>query len=152
SKYIDNRRSTGGGAVSYESDDPFAGGQSHPSVSWKGAPVGTVVSGTVVDLPKEMRGRDYETGDPASWPNGDPLMVVVVNIETAEGPRSLWAQRPSAMFAAIREAQKQAGARIALGGRLDIKYTGDLPNAKNPRLNPAKQFAVRYTPPANDPF
>jgi hypothetical protein len=76
-------------------------------------------------------------------------VVLVLSIDDEE--RSVWAQKPSALFAAIGEAQKAAGKRIEVGGVLAIKYTGDKPNEKNPRLNPAKQYAARYTPPAATP-
>ena len=59
------------------------------------------------------------------------------------------------MFAALVAAQKDAGAGpMAEGGELYVKFTGETPNAKNPKLNPAKNYACKYIPPAAkvDPF
>lgn len=128
--------------------DPFAsGGSSVPSLSFKDAPFGTSYTGTVVEIPKLVQARDFESGDPAYWPEGNPKMTVVTLLKVNGEERSLWAPKPSAMFAAIADAQQSAGSTIAVGGTLTITYTGDKPNEKNPRLNPAKQYAVSYQPP-----
>jgi hypothetical protein len=129
--------------------DPFASSESRPSVSFKDAPIGTAYNLKVTGAASLTQSRDYETGEPAEWPDGNPKMsavVDVVDLETGE-EKSLWAAKPSALFAAIGEAQRKAGSSIAVGGTLRVEYTGDKPNAKNPRLNPAKQYAVTYTPP-----
>ena len=133
--------------------DPFAGADKSPSLSFKD--VGTVYTGVVTEGPKLVQSRDFESGEPAFWPakpgeTPNPKMSVVINLEVDGEERSLWAPKPSAMFAALAAAQKDAGARIATGGTLSIKYTGDKPNEKNPRLNPQKLYAARYAAP--DPF
>ncbi len=128
--------------------DPFAGSQSNPAVSFKDATVGTTYTGTVIEGPKLVQSRDYETGEPAAWPDGNPKMSVVIVLDIDGETRSLWAAKPSALFAALGAAQGKAGARITEGGTLAVRYTGDVPNAKNPRLNPAKQYEAKYTPPA----
>lgn len=128
------------------SNDPF-GGTSVPSLSFKDKPVGTEYTGTVTEAPTLVQSRDYETGDLASWPDGNPKMSAVLKLDIDGEERSVWAQKPSALFAAFAAAQKAAGAQIAVGGKLTIKYIGDKPNAKNPRLNPAKQYSVTYTAP-----
>lgn len=133
--------------------DPFAGSTSTPSLSFKDATVGTVYEGVVTEAPTLVQSRDFETGEPAYWPvkrpgeTPNPKMSVVLKLEVDGEERSVWAQKPSALFAAIGEAQKVAGKRIEVGGTLAIKYTGDKPN-DNPRLNAAKQYAAKYTPPA----
>ena len=135
--------------------DPFAGGTSTPSVSWKDAPVGTVVEGIVIEPPELVQSRDFDTDEPAFWPAsngqpGNPKMAAVIKLSIDGEERAVWAVKPSAMFAAIADAIKHAGAPIAVGGTLTMKYTGDKPNS-NPKKNPAKQFACRYTPPAAPP-
>jgi hypothetical protein len=75
-------------------------------------------------------------------------MSVVTQVEINGEKRSLWAAKPSALFAAIAKAQQDAGQTIAPGGTLTVRYTGDKANEKNPRLNPAKQFEAKYEPPA----
>jgi hypothetical protein len=136
--------------------DPFEGGTSVPSLSFKDAPVGTTYTGTITEAASLVQRRDYESGDPEFWDDGKPKMSAVLRLAVNEldgEERSLWAKKPSALFAALAEAQKAAGARFEVGGTLAVKYTGDKPNAKNPRLNPAKQYAARYTPPKPaDPF
>ncbi len=94
-----------------------------------------------------MQSRDFETGEAAKWPDGNPKMSVVTTLRVNGEERGLWAKKPSALFAAIGEAQKKAGQLIRIGGTIRVTYTGDVPNAKNPRLNPQKQYAVEYTPP-----
>ena len=127
-------------------NDPFAS-TSAPSVSFNNVPVGTSYTGTVLELPAMVQARDFETGNPATWPDGNPKMTVVTKLSVNGEERSLWAPKPSAMFAAISDAQKAAGAALAIGGTLTVTYIGDKPNATNPRLNPAKQYSAVYQPP-----
>lgn len=129
--------------------DLFAGGGS-PSLSWKDKPIGTTVTGTVTEAPKLVQSRDFETGEPAFWPAGrdgqiNPKMAVVLAFEVGGEALSVWAVKPSAMFAAIASAQKNAGGhRIDIGDTLTITYAGDKPN-ENPRLNAAKQYTATVT-------
>jgi len=128
--------------------DPFAS-ESTPAVSFKGAPVGTSFTLVVLEAPTVVQSRDFETGKPASWPDGNPKMSVVtkvVNQATGE-TLSLWAAKPSAMFAALAEATKATGKPLEVGGTLVVTYTGDKPN-DNPRLNAQKLYSATYTPPA----
>lgn len=132
-------------------EDPFAGsGNKFPSVSFKDAPDGTTVDLLVKSAPKLVQSRDYETGDPATWPDGNPKMSIVIEVEWHGEMRTVWASKPSALFQALADAQTQAGQRIEPGGRLRITKTHEIPNSKNPRLNPAKQYKCVYAPP--DPF
>lgn len=128
--------------------DPFAGGDTVPSISFKDAPVGTTYTGQVTEAPALIQARDYETGQPAFWPDNNPKMTVVTKIALTTGEeRSLWAPKPSSMFAAIADAQKKAAALIAIGGTLTVTFSGEKPNATNPRLNPQKLYTVTYVPP-----
>jgi hypothetical protein len=126
--------------------DPFAGGTSTPSLSFKDAPVGTSFTCTVVEAPTLLQSRNFETGNPDFWPDGNPKMSAVVKVTVNGEERSIWAAKPSAMFAAIASAQQTAGQQITPGGTLVVTYTHDKPN-ENPRLNAAKQYSVVYTPP-----
>jgi hypothetical protein len=132
--------------------DPFAGGDSVPSLSFRDKPVGHTYEGTITSAPELVQGKDFETGEPAVWKNKDgstsPKMSVVMRLEVDGEQRSLWAVKPSAMFAALKEAQQKAGKPFEVGGAIAVRYTGDKPNEKNPRLNAAKQYAVKYTPPS----
>ena len=146
-----------------EADDPFSGGVKVPSLSWKDAPVGTIFSCEVLEPAKLLHSRNYETNQPDYWDppaNTNPKMSAVINVLVLAGPhsvgeqRSIWAQRPSNLFAAIAQAQQDAGARIAPGGKLHLKFTGETPH-QNKRNNPIKNYAAKYEPgqPAQpDPF
>ena len=136
--------------MTHGNDDPFA--PSRPSVSFRDARVGESRSGTVLELPELVQSRDFESGQPAFWPDGNKKMAVVVPVRLADGSEAaFWCAKPSSMFAAISEAQRAAGQRIKVGGTLVVTYVGDKAN-ENPRLNAAKQYKAVYTPPADDPF
>lgn len=134
--------------------DPFAGGESVPALSFKDAPVGHTYEGVVSEAAQLVQGKDFETGEPAVWKNKDgstsPKMSVVIGLVLTDtgDARSLWAVKPSAMFAALKDAQAKAGKPFEVGGKIAVRYTGDKPNEKNPRLNAAKQYVVKYEPPA----
>ena len=123
-----------------------------PSLSFKGMPIGTTYVGRVLGPVTLVQSRDFESGEPATWPDGNPKMAAVVRLDVNGETRSVWAAKPSAMFAALVAAQKQAGQRIGEGGTLHVRYTGEIPNGKNPRLHAAKQYACKYEPPVHDPF
>lgn len=129
--------------------DPFAGGESNPSLSFKGQPFGTTYEGVVAELPTMIHGRNFETGDLDYWDEAktQPKMVVCTTLEINGTKWSLWAPKPSSMFSAIKAAQDAAGAQIAVGGTLRVTFTHEEPNKTNPRLNPAKQYSAVYVPP-----
>lgn len=135
-------------------DDPFAGAEKAPSVKWGEVPVGGVVKFHVDEPAKLVQSRDFETGEPAFWDDArtQPKMAAVLNGTVDGERRSIWAQKPSALFAAIGEAQSKAGERIDAGGVLYVKRLDDKPNAKNPRLKPQHQFTAKYEAPAKDAF
>lgn len=133
-------------------DDPLSY-EKAPSLSFKDAPEGTLYTGRITKRATLVQSRDFETGEPATWPDGNPKMSVVIQLDVQGETRSLWAPKPSAMFAALVEAQRHAGGHpMQEGGTLHVKYTGTIPNVKNPKLNGAKQYVCKYTPPASDPF
>ena len=144
-------------------EDPFASAEKTPSLSWKNQPVGTIFTCEVLEPAKLLQSRNYETNEPDYWDkeHTQPKMAAVINVLVQAGPhsvgekRSIWAQKPSNLFAEIAEAQKTAGARLAPGGILQLKFVGEVPHT-NPRNNPIKQYKARYSPPAasgeNDAF
>lgn len=129
-------------------NDPFAGAEGLPSLSFKDAPIGTSHTGTVTRAPELIQSRDFETGEPAFWKDGNPKMSVVLHmrLDSTGDEVAVWAAKPSAMFAAFGAAQKAAGALIAIGGRLTVTFTGEKPS-DNPRLNAQKLYTVRYSAP-----
>jgi len=132
--------------------DPFAGGDKTPALSFKDEPVGTVKAITVTEPAKLLQSTNFDTQEPDFWPGkngqpGNPKMAAVINGTTDDGEqRSVWAVKPSALFHAIKDAQMKLGRSLKPGDKLAIKYTGDKPNEKNPRLNPAKQYAAKIDP------
>lgn len=148
-----------GTAAAPQDVDPLEGGDKAPAISFKGAPVGTTISVKITAPGKLVQSRNFDTGELDFWPGnapgqqGNPKMAAVYNGEVDGEPRSVWATKPSALFAALVEAQKKAGQKIGPGGTLHVRFTGEVPNTKNPRLNPIKQYAALYEPPApSDPL
>ena len=61
-------------------DDPLSYDKA-PSLSFKDAPVGTVFTGTITRAPKLVQARDFDSGTPKTWPDGNPVMSVVIMLE-----------------------------------------------------------------------
>jgi hypothetical protein len=146
-----------------EPTDPFYGSEKIPSLSWKGLPPGSTFELIVLDAAKAIQSRNFESGQPDYWDaeKTRPKMAAVLNVLVVSGPhsagedRSIWAQIPSNMFIALKEAQKTAESRFAPGGTLYLRFTGEVPH-ENKRYSPIKQYEAKYVPPvfstASDPF
>lgn len=148
--------------MAYVSDasDPFSGGEKVPSLSWRDLPVGSTFTLEILEEAKALQSRDYETNEPAFWDpeHKRPVMSAVLNVCVQAGPhsvgeeRSIWAQIPSNLFVALKEAQKVAEAKFAPGGILHLKFAGTVPH-ENKKYSPIKQYQAKYEPPvAVDPF
>jgi hypothetical protein len=132
----------------FSTDDPF-GMESIPSLSFRDAPIGTTYTGTILSPIRWVQTRNFETQKPKVWDDGNPVMAAVIELEVQGEKRTVWAVKPSSMFAAIAAAQKEANAGpLAVGGTLAIRLIGTKPSTKGAQLNPAKQYAAKYTPPA----
>ncbi|USH45348.1 hypothetical protein SEA_RUTHIEJR_70 [Mycobacterium phage Ruthiejr] len=117
--------------------------------------IGDTVGGKIVAEPTIEQQRDYGTGAPLVYDDGNPRMQMVITVQTDlcdpevpddDGQRRLFVK--GAMKYAIGQALKAAGKQQPeVGGELYVTYTHD-GEQKNPLLNPPKQFAARYTPPA----
>lgn len=127
--------------------DPFAGAEKHPAVSFKGAAPGTTIRGKVLSAPKLVQGRNFDTGEKDTWPDGNPKMAAVTELEIDGTIYALWASKPGSMFTALAAAQTAAGTPIAPGGDLAVTFTHEEPNAKKPHLNPQKMYSAIYVPP-----
>lgn len=125
-------------------DDPFDEPEKRPAWSWKDREVGAWFKATIVEEPKLVQGRDFKTKEPDTWPDGNPKMVAVTGLEIKGEEYSLWAPKPSALFRALVDAQKTAGARMRNGGELIVKFTAEKPTDGDPQ----RLFEARYTPPA----
>lgn len=119
---------------------------------------GTVVTGIVAGEPRVQQATDYVSGKPKTWPDGRPVMQMVVRIATDErdpdrhdddGHRQLYIS--GLMQKVVRDAVRAAGASgIAKSGVLTVTYTHDGP-PKQAGMNGAKQYTATYLPPASAP-
>lgn len=144
--------STGAQAI----EDFFAGGVA--AAKFPDQQFGYVIGGEIVADPRMQQQRDYTTGDPITYPDGNPAMQMVVVIQTSEhdpaiadddGQRALYikGQMKQAVGEALRKHGEKAPRR---GGKLWLKYIEDKPvTLKNGRPgNPQKIYAAKYEPPA----
>lgn len=114
--------------------------------------VGATVKGTVLDFRVEQA-RDFDTKTLRTWDDGNPVMQLVVTLQTDErdpdkeaddGSRALYAL--GQMLKAVRDAVRPHGG-LAQGGTLAVRYTGDGEPSRR-GLNPPKQYRAEYHPPA----
>lgn len=125
--------------------DPFQQ-ESTPAVSFRDAQVGSTVTGIVVKAAQLVQSRVFETGALATWPDGNPKMSAVVALSIDGELKSLWAPKPSAMFAAIGAETKRIGRGLKPGDTVEVTLSGTKPNTRNPKLNPQKLYTVKVTP------
>lgn len=116
--------------------------------------IGTTVAGDITEEPTIQQQRNFDTGEPEFWTDGNPKYMLVVNIHTAmrdpdvdndDGTRGLYVR--ANLQKAIRDAVRLAGAdRLQVGGHLTITYTGDgTPPRKG--ANAPKLYTAVYKPP-----
>lgn len=134
----------------------FAGGV--PAAKFADGQYGTVIGGEITTEPRMQQQRDYTTGDPITYPDGNPAMQMVVTVQTGlrdpaidgdTGERAFYIR--GQLRQAVGEALRKAGAKAPQnGGTLQVKYLRDEPvTLKNGRPgNPQKIYAAKYEPPA----
>lgn len=141
--------------MSDEYKDPFASYDKTPAVSFANQGKGYKTRVTVLELPKMVQARDFETDQPAFWPakpgqEPNPKMTVVIKVEEDGETRSLWAPKPSSLFAAIRDAQKESG-QLQVGSVIDIEITDVVQrtdaNGKPKKGKPKKEYGAAITQP-----
>ncbi len=131
-----------------DADDLLMGGG-------KGAPgfkfdaIGATVKG-IVTLKETMQQRDIKTGVPKTYDDGNPMMQLVVTLQTDlrddtldddDGTRRIFAK--GAMLVAIRDAVKEAKLdTLGIGDELTVRYTGD-GVAKTRGFNPPKEYRAK---------
>jgi len=115
----------------------------------KFAEVGTTHRGRVVSA-KSRQATDMD-GKPKVWDNGDPVMEVVITIDTGDEDESGNTHRTlycgGKLLQAVRGALTDAKARLEVGGELVVKYVGD-GEASKKGWQPPKLYKAKYTPPA----
>lgn len=140
----------------YDDDDPFAERPKAKAISWADAPVGAEITLKLAGPANKTQKRSYDDPDVFLYWDKEqtkPRYQAVVNgtlvagsLGTDDELRSLWADIPSSLFAAIASAQTKAGVKLAKDGLLTVRLTGRKQNPDKPRNKPANQFAARYVP------
>lgn len=113
--------------------------------------VGTTVGGRITEPAKVEQQRDIKTGDKKFWSDGDPMMQLVVTVQTDQrdpalteddGKRRLFikGQMKNAVADAVREASAPG---LEVGGSLWVRFTHELP-ANGPGMSPPKQYEAKY--------
>ncbi|MGW6566478.1 hypothetical protein [Streptomyces sp. NPDC054975] len=134
-------------------DDFLMGGGGAPTAKF---PVPqTTVTGRITQKPTVEQQRDIKTGDAKFWSDGNPMMQLVVTVQTElrdptidedDGRRRLFVK--GVMKNAIADAVRVAGAKgLEVGGTLAVTYTHD-GVAKERGMSPPKQYTATYTPAA----
>lgn len=133
--------------------DPFQTAESLPSLSFKDSKAGSFeYTLTITGAPSLRQSKDFDTDEPAVWPDGNPKMAAVVPVRVTAGPRdvgterAIWAVKGSSLFSALADAQKNAGAKFATGGTLTLSHADDKA-PKNPKHNKVKVYAASYVAP-----
>src|SRR5690606_12535312 len=102
--------------------------------------VGDEVSGTIASPPEVRQQTGITTGKPKVWENGDPMMQLVVGLQTdqrdpadpdAAGVRAVnvkGSKKPESKsrHAAVARAVRASGAKsLGVGGRLTVRFVGE---------------------------
>lgn len=118
--------------------------------------IGTTITGTVSAPPELQQQRDMKDGKPKTWDDGNPMMQMVITLDTDlrepgddedDGSRRLFVK--SGMKSSIARAVKAAGAtRIEVGGKLTVKYVAD-GEQKQRGFSPPKIYEASYVKPVD---
>ncbi|MFD6531550.1 hypothetical protein [Streptomyces sp. NPDC060184] len=131
-------------------NDFLMGGGGAPSAAFPTP--GTIVGGTITETPVVQQQRDLKDGSPKFWSDGNPMMQMVVTVQTEQrdpgnpdddGKRRLFVK--GQMKNAIADAVRAAGAPgLQVGGVLEVAYTHD-GQVTQRGFNAPKQYSARYT-------
>lgn len=133
------------------------GGGGARSAFTKDTPVGTIVGGTIVSAESRQQ-TDYISGEPKTWDDGNPVMQVVVVVQTDldedgedDGKRALYLKGSTKVdnttAGAVAKAIRDAGAPgLEIGATLEMAFTG-FEAAQKRGLSDRKLWAARYTRP-----
>lgn len=129
-------------------------GGSVKSFSFKGQPPITA-TGVVCEPPSKMQKRDFKTGEPVFWGDGQPRIMMKIVLQTTDrdpqnpdddGKRAIYLEGRKAF--AVRDACKAVGANRGpeVGGTLSLTYTHDDVAAKKGNNEAPKDFKATYQP------
>ena len=131
--------------------------QSVPSISFKDAKVGDAFTGVITNL-ETAQVRNFETGEPEFWEDGNAKLQIVVTLATDyldpevegdDGTRKvyLFGQK----LAAAKQAMKEAGiAKLEKGFQFTIKFAGEKPSS-NKKYNNVKLYEITLKPGSSNP-
>jgi len=112
--------------------------------------------GGVILNAERRQARDFDTGQPKVWPDGNPVMQYVITIREDGEEIALYARggnftavkgKGESMMNAIDTAVRAAGTtRIEAGGTIEVTFTG-LGEITKKGMNAPKLFSASYTPP-----
>jgi len=119
--------------------------------------IGDSISGVICAPPELRQQTDMKTGKLKTWDNGDPVMQLVVKLQTDlredgedDGVRNLYVSggfKRDSLQKAVADAVRSAKAKgLEVGGTLAVKFTGEEPPTVK-GFDPAKLYAAKYTPP-----
>jgi hypothetical protein len=135
------------------------------SKSAKFETVGDTIRGEIVQA--EVRQQTDPEGTPKTWSNGDPVMQLVITLQTEDregddddGERRIYAKggnyeaasgKGTSMLVAIREAIKKANAtKLEVGGTLVVAHSG-LGKKTQAAYSAPKLYVAKYEPPTTKP-
>lgn len=130
-------------------------GKSVPSISFKDAKVGDAYTGTITAL-ETAQVRNYESGEPEFWEDGNPKLQIVVTLATAYGDGAeddgerkvyLFGQKLQAAKAALKEAGLT---KLEIGSGFTITYSGTKPSS-NKKYNDVKLYSIAIVKGTSNP-
>jgi uncharacterized protein with beta-barrel porin domain len=130
-------------------------GKSVPSISFKDAKVGDAYTGTITAL-ETAQVRNYESGEPEFWEDGNPKLQIVVTLATTYGDGAeddgerkvyLFGQKLQAAKAALKEAGL---AKLEIGSSFTITYSGTKPSS-NKKYNDVKLYTIAIVKGTSNP-
>ncbi len=130
-------------------------GKSIPSISFKDAKVGDSFTGIIAEL-ETAQVRNYESGEPEFWEDGNPKLQIVVTLDTDyaanaddDGQRKvyLFGQKLQAAKTAIKEAGIE---KLEKGSTFTITYSGTKPSS-NKKYNDVKIYSITIVPGKSNP-
>lgn len=138
----------------------MGGGAGNPAWKFDQPNPGQPRVGTITEPPQARQERDYDknnpgAGAPKTYPSGDPIMGILVTVQTDEripsdseddGKRTFYIEGRY-LKEAVRGAIREAGAPgLEVGGQLHVEFT----HREDPMDKRSRKFwQIRYTPAGN---
>lgn len=142
--------------MAYDTPDEWLkGGKGAPSYFKKGDQFGKKLTGLITSITLQQE-RDYLSGDPKFYDDGNPIQQLVLEVQTEErdpaDPKDKGLRRTflknrhkGALMAAVEEG---GGSVLQKGARFTQEFTGTTPNA-DPKMNDSRDYKFTYVSPAN---